>query len=283
MSLLRLAHIIKSPAHAAKKFRSECWKRGFGCPRCGCIDCWKHGKLKNGLRKYRCRTCRHVFSDQSATPLKWNKVRMDRVAAVSYLHELPVSIRSCAEEAEISKGAAERLRCILRRTKGKLYVQGRPAQLSGVIEMDETKIAKEWFWGGIERKTNLPIIEPVTNRSETVLSSKIWKYVAEGSTVITDEWRGYQLHPRFFRHLTVNHSQSFVHPRCRKIHTNRIEGFWKQIKRTINHRCNGVAFHNILDYIHDDLYRKSYPQSEKASFFPLSCLTIHLTPPSSRT
>ena len=237
----------------------------------------------NGLRKYRCQLCRHVFSDQSATPLKWNKVRIDRVAAVSYLHELPVSIRMTAEEVEIGKNAANRLRSILRQTKGKLYVQGRPRQLSGVIEMDETRIAHRWFWGGIERKTNTPVIEFVPNRSEIMLSSKIWKYVSEGSTVITDEWAGYQLHPRFFRHLTVNHSQSFVHPRNRRIHTNRIEGFWRQIKRHINHRCNGVAFHNILDYIHDDLYRKSHLHSEKASFFPLSCLTIHLTPPSQGT
>lgn len=103
-----------------------------------------------------------------------------------------MTIRSCAEEAEVSKGAAERLRSVLRRTQAKLYVQGRPQQLSGVIEMDETKIVKEWFWGGIVRNTNMPILEFVPNRSETMLSSKIWKYVAEGSMVITDEWRDYQ-------------------------------------------------------------------------------------------
>lgn len=283
MSLLRLARTIKSPQHAAKKFQAECWKRGFGCPRCGCIACWRHGWLKNGLRKYRCNGCKHVFSDQSVTALKWNKVRIDRVAAVRYLHGFLVSIRDSAEEAEIGKNAADRLRRVLRKTQGELFVAMRPKQLSGVIEMDETKIAKRWFWGGIERQTNLPIIEPVTNRSETLLSAKIWKYVHEGSTVITDEWRGYQLHPRFFRHFTVNHSQSFVHPQCKNIHTNRIEGFWRQVKRTINHRCNGVAFHNVLEYIHDDLYSKNRPPSEKASFFPLSCLKIHLTPPSQGT
>ena len=50
------------------------------------------------------------------------------------------------------------------------------------------------------------------------------KYIAEGSTILTDEWRGYSPHPRFFNHYTVNHSKEFVHPHDRRIHTNTIEG-----------------------------------------------------------
>lgn len=44
---------------------------GLVCADCGCAQIHKHGKLKNGLMKYRCYGCKRVFSDISDTPLNY--------------------------------------------------------------------------------------------------------------------------------------------------------------------------------------------------------------------
>lgn len=274
MSLLKLAKIINTKESASRYFQKERWKRAFGCIRCGSIRAYKHRKLKNGLQKYRCEDCRHVFSDQSTTLLRWNKMDIRSVASIVHLHKRvhKLCIRDIAEEVEVNKNSVHRLTKRLRQMKSMFYHALSPKQLRGTIEMDETRIAKGWYWGAIERTTGRAIVEYVCDRSETMLSSKIWKYIHPGeSTVITDEWRGYILHPRWFTHYTVNHSKSFVHPECNAIHTNTIEGLWKQLKRTIHHFCNGIASYNIQDSINAYFYSKFHEQFQKPSFFPLYC------------
>lgn len=271
MSVLKLAKIINTPERASKEFQEERWMRGFGCVKCGGIRAWKHRKLKNGLQKYRCEDCRHVFSDQSTTVLRWNKRRIDRVAVVNHLSGRKMSIRDIAAESELSKNSVERLQQLIRKTRGVLYTSIPKPQLRGVVENDETKIAGRWFWGAIQRRGRIAVVEMVPNRSEPILTAKIWKHIEEGSTILTDEWKGYDLHPQFFNHYTVNHSKEFVHPHDKRIHTNMIEGFWAQLKRKLHHFCNGVSLEHIPDYLNEYFYLKNYAQPSKPTFFPLYC------------
>lgn len=273
MSILKLAKLINTNERSAKKFREERWKRGFGCDKCGSIKAWKHRKLKNGLQKYRCEDCRHIFSDQSDTVLRWNKINIRKVAVINHFSHLSISIRELAKELDLNKNSVERLKSKIRKAKGNLYSSGSPPQLKGIIEMDETKIGGNWFLGGIERKHGrlTGFVEQIPARTEAILTSKIWKYIEEHATVMTDEWAGYYLHPRFFTHLTVNHSKEFVRSECRLIHTNNIENLWKQLKRKINHFCNGVKSKHVQEYINEYFYTKNYDQIQKPTFFPLYC------------
>jgi transposase-like protein len=271
MSILKLAKIINTQEKAAKAFQKERWHRGFGCLRCGSIKVWKHRRLKNGLQKYRCEDCKHVFSDQSTTILKWNKVRIEKLAVVNHLSKTNMGIREIAKESELNKETICSLKARLRNIRGEMYQSIMPKQLSGVIEMDETMIGKKWFWGAIERKQRNIIIERVPARTEEILTAKIWKYVEEESLLITDEWRGYNPDARFYNHWTVNHSKTFVDPHCRKIHTNTIEGLWAQLKRKIDRMCNGVKPENISDYINEYFYLKNCSQNKNPTFFPLYC------------
>lgn len=103
------------------------------------------------------------------------------------------------------------------------------------------------------------------------MDRKIWQYVEEHSTIMTDELASYMPHPRYFQHHAVKHCEYFVHPECKVIHTNRIEGLWAQIKRRIHHLCNGVKLEHIQSYIDELLYIKYHYLSTKPSFFPLYC------------
>lgn len=268
MSILKLSKIINTKASAARKFQAEAWSRMFCCVKCGSIKAWKHRKLKNGLQKYRCEDCKHVFSDQSWTLLRWNKADIGKVAVVNHLSTSNMDIRSIARESELNKNTVYILKKKLRKFRAGMHRRFAPRQLEGIVEMDETMMSKAWFWGAVERGKGRMVVERVPNRSESILTGKVWKYVKEGSDVFTDEWAGYQLNTRYYGHFTVNHSKEFVNLECRTIHTNRIEGLWAQLKRKFDRFSNGVRLNHIQDYIDEYFYLKNHAQNPKPSFFP---------------
>ena len=114
MSILKLAKIIKSKRLAMKKFQAKAWK---------------HRKLKNGLQKYRCEDCKHVFADQSWTILRWNKVHIEKVAVVNHLSRTNLDMREIAKQSELGKNSALRLKAKIRRFRGKIYQAMAPPQL----------------------------------------------------------------------------------------------------------------------------------------------------------
>ena len=62
------------------------------------------------------------------------------------------------------------------------------------------------------------------DRTHKILSIAIRNHVLQGSIIYTDSWKGYNGLNRYgFRQMTVNHSESFVHPET-GVNTNTIEG-----------------------------------------------------------
>ena len=112
-----------------------------------------------------------------------------------------------------------------------------------VVEVDEAKFGKRkfntgrivdgsWVCGGIERGTNLCFLAvcPDNIRNQPTLLRLIQRYVAPGTTIITDKWKGYiNLGNHGYVHEDVNHSTNFVDPVSRT-HTNGIEGTWNHVK-----------------------------------------------------
>jgi len=85
----------------------------------------------------------------------------------------------------------------------------------------------------------------VPNRSAATLIPIIQRIVAEGSVIITDEWKSYnRLSSLGYIHHTVNHSQNYVDPNT-GYHTQGIERMWVEAKlwlkkaRRPNHLMQG--------------------------------------------
>lgn len=143
-------------------------------------------------------------------------------------------------------------------------------QLGGVgrtVEIDESKFGHRknyrgrlvegcWVFGGIERESGNVFLEVVKNgilfqrrscnRNKHVfckinlnysdaktLIPLIKKYIADGTTIISDCWAAYrQLDELEFDHLTVNHSVNFKDPET-GANTNRIECTWRHAKESM--------------------------------------------------
>ena len=72
---------------------------------------------------------------------------------------------------------------------------------------------------------------PNNRRDHHTLLRLIKVYVAPGTTILTDKWKGYSALPRHgYEHLVVNHSRGFVDP-LTGVHTNTCEGMWFHAKK----------------------------------------------------
>ena len=115
-----------------------------------------------------------------------------------------------------------------------------------IVEIDETFFCKRkygrgrmlsdvWLFGGIERVSKRKFIIPLhkkgQDRSAKTLIPLIKKYIRSGSTIISDGWAAYgSLSNEGYSHRVINHSENFVHPEDRSVHTQTVERLWRNVK-----------------------------------------------------
>ena len=147
-------------------------------------------------------------------------------------------------------------------------------QLNNIVEIDETYVGgkgknnkrgrgaenKTPVFGMAERKGLLRAKVTVDTKKETVMPI-IKEHVKIGSNIMSDEYLPYQsLSREGFNHQSINHSQKqYVNG---LIHTNTIEGFWSQLKRSVNGTYHMVSPKYLQEYVNEFSYR--YNQREKA-------------------
>jgi len=118
-----------------------------------------------------------------------------------------------------------------------------------IVEFDEScffgrknhkgRVLKQiWGFGIVERSTGRLFVQIVQNRSAKTLVSIIQKWIDPTSKfIISDEWRAYQnLKQLKYNHVTIKHSENFVHPENPKIYTQTIENRWGLIKSIMKKR-----------------------------------------------
>ena len=110
-------------------------------------------------------------------------------------------------------------------------------------------MAKTIIVGMLER--NGPIKTAVVQeRSMQTLHELAKKHIADGSTIITDEWGGYK--GTDFVHEIINHAESYVRGHG---HTNEIENFWSLLKRELNGTYDSVEPFHLHRYITEQVFR----------------------------
>lgn len=145
-------------------------------------------------------------------------------------------------------------------------------KLDGIVEMDETFIggkrnSKERFdnktpvVGAVERKGEI-VVKATQDASSTTLQRLMREHVQIGTTLYTDEWSGYTRAKRLgYLHETVNHrSSEWVNG---LVHTNTIEGFWSQLKRSLHGTYHFVSPKYLQSYLNEFSYRYNRRTSDR--------------------
>ena len=115
-----------------------------------------------------------------------------------------------------------------------------------IVEIDETffvkskyergrQLSQVWLFGGIERVSKRKFIIPLhlegQDRSARTLIPLIKQYIRAGSVVMSDGWAAYRtLKDEGYSHKVINHSEEFVDPDDRSVHTQTIERLWRDVK-----------------------------------------------------
>jgi len=132
--------------------------------------------------------------------------------------------------------------------------------LSGVVEADETYIGpkhpghrgtygKAPIVGVLQRGGNVQAVVSDTVSGKALLAN-IQAKVSEASIICTDEFPGYKgVRHAGYIHETVNHKQGEY---VRGIaHTNSLDGFWSQLKRSINGTFHQVSRKHLQNYVNE--------------------------------
>jgi len=139
--------------------------------------------------------------------------------------------------------------------------------LAGDVEIDETYIGgtrrmankysnKSAVFGAVERNGRASA-EHVKSTGARVLLPEIEGHIAAGAHIHSDEWGAYRtLKRRGYSHTTVNHSKlEYVRGSA---YTNTIEGFWSQLKRSIDGTYHAVSPKYLQSYVDEFVFRYNF-------------------------
>lgn len=266
---------IKSMRYTFKDFKKEypddevCLKSvlenryGDTCPKCGTVGVKWHSIT--GRKGFVCSECdSHVYPlantifRKSSTSL-WNWYYAIYLFSVS---KNGVSAKELERHLGVTYKTAWRMCKQIR-----LLMEDDNDQLDSPIEVDETYIGgkrklkhkfdnKSVVFGAVERNGRVST-HHVKSAGARVLLPIIQNKVTPQAVIYSDEWRSYKRLPKLgYTHTTVNHSKlEYVRENA---HTNTIEGFWSQLKRSIDGTYHAVSPRYLQSYLNEFSFRYNF-------------------------
>lgn len=246
------------------------WPKGLTCPNCEKKDFY-HVKCR---KSYACK-CGYQVSPtegtifhKSSTPLTlWFHAiflmsqSKNGVAAKELERQLGVTYK-CAWRM------ARQIRLLMSDDDG-------PLGDNEIVELDETYVGgkakgkrgrgaakKTPVFGAVERNGKLKT-KVVLNVRKLTLMPLIKDMVADNSVIVTDESNSYNDVKKVGHlHESINHSKGqYVDG---DVHTNTIEGFWSQFKRSVHGTYHSVSRKHLQLYLDEFSFRYSHRKSDNA-------------------
>jgi predicted RNA-binding Zn-ribbon protein involved in translation (DUF1610 family) len=256
------------------------------CPECG--KPFNYYRVKN-RKCYACAFCGYQLHPLADTIFHKSSTGLKNWFFAIFLFSASkngVSAKELERQLGVTYKTAWRMAKQIRQLFAEIHVD----KLTGVIEIDET------FIGGKERykhadkriegtqgrntKTKSAILGALQREGD--IRAKIIKKVNHSNVmpfvrsqvdiqadIKTDEAHMYKNLSRYgFSHSTVPHHRGLY--RKGSAHTNTIEGFWSQLKRSINGTYHAVSPKYLQTYVNEFAYRYNRRKQLSPLFFSLS-------------
>lgn len=259
-------------------------ERDVVCPYCGEHHCVTR---KDG--RFRCKACKRNFSCLVGTIFQNTNVSLVKWFMAMYLvssHKKGISSCQLARDIKVTQSTAWYMLMKIR----SLFKQNDEVALSHTVECDEVYIGGKEKWKHSSMKTphtqgrstvtKTPVFG-MMERGAVVLDNGLLKamswvravvvdhvdgatimpiirqFVAEGSTVMTDEANIYnRVSENGYTHRVVNHGiGQYVDEENPSIYTNGIEGFWSHFRRMIVGCYHDCSDEHLQSYVDEATYR----------------------------
>lgn len=273
-----------NPVNCREYLVARRWPKGVTCPKCGS----QNVLFMEKYNRWHCREKHEApqFTLKTGTVMEDSPISLSKWLAAMWM---VVNCKNGVSSYEIhrSLGVTQKTAWFLDHRIRLMLGDEYAAKLSGTVEMDETFIGgkvknmhkskkpveaskkrgivgKAIVVGMLERNGRVKA-EIVQERTKQALHSLVAKHIAEGSTLMTDEWGGYR--GTNFQHQVINHAVEYVNG---LIHTQGIENFWSLLKRGLGGTYVSVEPFHLFRYIDEQAFRYNNRKYTDAQRFDLA-------------
>ena len=247
----------------------------FACPKCKQIG--KYHRQAD-TSHFVCQCGGHQISPKKASIFEKSDTDLYKWFFAIFLmttHKNGVSAKTIERQVGVTYKTAWRMCHQIR----KLMQQGGD-MFDGTVEADETYIGgkRRGKRGrgaegktpvfGIHKREGDVMAKAVENTKASTVMSVMREHVRIGANLMTDEYRSYG-NAKYvgYKHETVRHgAKEYVRG---KVHTNTIEGFWSQLKRSMDGTHHSVSAKHLQKYLNEHVWRWNLRASSEPLFYQL--------------